>query len=86
METNDIAISLSLSLSGHLLSQYESPHELEQNDNILRQRYILDGFPIDKTYQILTNMPNLCLDFYNDIYNSSSSSTNQTKIIWIQFN
>lgn len=31
-------------------------------------------------------MPNLCLDFYNDIYNSSSSSTNQTKVIDFEIN
>jgi hypothetical protein len=77
-----LSLSLSLSLLGHLLSQYESPNELEQNDSILRQRYMLDGFPIDKTYQTLTNLPNLCLDFYNNIHNNRNN--NETKTIEFQ--
>jgi hypothetical protein len=49
---------------------------------------MLDGFPIDKTYQTLTKLPNLCFDFYYDaLYNNSNNNNNnnnETKRIEFQ--
>ncbi|KAG7345564.1 hypothetical protein IV203_033095 [Nitzschia inconspicua] len=61
---------------GHLLGQYEEQNEYYQNDEIAKERFLLQQLPINKTLEAIYNMPEACIDTYTDFKDEDNNSTN----------
>jgi hypothetical protein len=61
---------------GVFLAQYEAPLELDTNDIIVANRFIIENFDLDVTLDKILNLPLQCFEEYLDA--SESGSTNFT--------
>jgi hypothetical protein len=67
-----IAIALGF---GYLLGRYEEPNEYLQNDEIVRERFVLQQFSLNTTLTAMWNISLECIDYYTDAKDENTNTT-----------